>query len=52
MLGERMRYDKPNEKIYGKGDLQLWDKGLYLTGTEAEMDAVTGDWDVRDGTYI
>ncbi|MGB0751071.1 MAG: LPS-assembly protein LptD [Gammaproteobacteria bacterium] len=52
MLGQRMRYDKPNERIYGKGDLQLWDQGLYLTGTEAEMDAVTGDWDVRNGTYI
>jgi LPS-assembly protein len=52
LVGERMRYDKPSEIMTGKGDLKLWDKGVHVTGREAELNTVTGAWDLRYGTYI
>jgi LPS-assembly protein len=52
LAGERMRYDQPNELLKGRGNVQLWDKDLYIEANEAELNTLTGAWDVQTGNYI
>lgn len=52
LASERMRYDKPKERVRGRGNVRLWERDLFITAQEAELNTLSGAWDVRNGSYI